>query len=43
MDQVEALIAADDRYAQYIIKVGDAYKLTNQSLQTLLESERQES
>ena len=43
MDQVEALIDADDRYAQYIIKVGDAYKLTNQSLQTLLESERQEA
>lgn len=43
MDQVQTLIDADDRYAQYIIKVGDAYKLTNQSLQTLLESERQEA
>ena len=43
MDQVQTLIDADDRYAQYIIKVGDAYKLTNQSLQTLLDSERQEA
>lgn len=43
MDQVQTLIDADDRYAQYVIKVGDAYKLTNQSLQTLLDSERQEA
>lgn len=42
MDQVQELIAADESYAQYIIKVGDAYKLTNQSLQALLDSERQE-
>ena len=42
MDQVQELIAADESYAQYIIKVGDAYKLTNQSLQAFLESERQE-
>lgn len=34
MDQVQELINADERYAQYIVKVGDAYKLTNQSLQT---------
>lgn len=42
MDQVQELINADESYAQYIVKVGDAYKLTNQSLQTLLDSERQE-
>lgn len=42
MDQVQELINADERYAQYIVKVGDAYKLTNQSLQTFLDSERQE-
>nr|DAM21878.1 MAG TPA: hypothetical protein [Caudoviricetes sp.] len=42
MDQVQELINADESYAQYIIKVGDAYKLTNQSLQALLDSERQE-
>jgi len=29
MDQVQELIAADESYAQYIVKVGDAYKLTN--------------
>lgn len=42
MDQVQELINADESYAQYIVKVGDAYKLTNQSLQALLDSERQE-
>ena len=42
MDQVQELINADESYAQYIVKVGDAYKLTNQSLQPLLDSERQE-
>ena len=42
MDQVQELIAADESYAQYIIKVGDAYKLTNSSLQALLDSEREE-
>ena len=42
IDQVQELINADESYAQYIVKVGDAYKLTNQSLQALLDSERQE-
>lgn len=42
MDQVQDLIDADESYAQYIVKVGDAYKLTNASLQALLDSERQE-
>ena len=42
MDQVQELINANESYAQYIVKVGDAYKLTNQSLQALLDSERQE-
>ena len=42
MDQVQELINADESYAPYIVKVGDAYKLTNQSLQALLDSERQE-
>ena len=42
MDQVQELINADESYAQYIVKVGDAYKLTNQSLQAFLDSERQE-
>ena len=42
MDQAQELINADESYAQYIVKVGDAYKLTNQSLQALLDSERQE-
>lgn len=42
MDQVQELINADESYAQYIVKIGDAYKLTNQSLQALLDSERQE-
>lgn len=42
MDQVQELISADESYAQYIVKVGDAHKLTNQSLQALLDSERQE-
>lgn len=42
MDQVQELINADESYAQYIVKVGDAYKLTNQSLQALLDSKRQE-
>lgn len=42
MDQVQDLINADESYAQYIVKVGDAYKLTNASLQALLDSERQE-
>ena len=42
MDQVQELIEADESYVQYIEKVGNAYKLTNQSLQALLDSERQE-
>ena len=42
MDQVQELINADESYAQYIVKVGDAYKLTNQSLQALSDSKRQE-
>lgn len=42
MDQVQDLIDTDESYAQYIVKVGDAYKLTNASLQALLDSERQE-
>ena len=42
MDQVEALISADESYANYIIKVGDAYKLTNGALQDFLKSEDQE-
>lgn len=42
MDQVQELIDADESYAQYITKVGDAYKLTNQSLQDFLTSEDEE-
>lgn len=42
MDQVQTLIDADDSYAKYIIKVGDAYKLTNSALQDFLTSENQE-
>ncbi len=42
MDQVQELIDADESYAQYITKVGSAYKLTNQSLQDFLKTEAEE-
>lgn len=42
MDQVEELIAVDESYARYIVKVGDAYKLTNEALDDYLDSEKTE-
>lgn len=42
MDQVQELIAVDERYADYIIKVGDAYKLTTGALQEMQTLEAQE-
>lgn len=42
MDQVQDLIEADESYAQYVTKIGDAYVLTNQSLQDFLDLEEKE-
>lgn len=42
MDQVETLLSADESYANYITKVGDAYKLTDGALESLLASEGKE-
>lgn len=42
MDQVETLLSADESYANYITKVGDAYKLTDGALESLLTSEGKE-
>lgn len=42
MDQVETLLSADESYANYITKVGDAYKLTDGALESLLASEEKE-
>ena len=42
MDQVETLLSADESYANYITKVGDAYRLTDGALESLLASEGKE-
>lgn len=43
MDQVQELIAANSEYAKYIVKVGDAYKLTNQAIYDFLDLEAKEA